>query len=1727
MSGHIKVSDLILLMLCSNLVTSEVLHIIPSPNDPCPESPCLTLTQFAADSSKYLHANSILTLVFMSTHYALNSTLVFRGVDSVLVQLSNSTTSSSATIICNGKSGRLDFEYIQNVHISGLVFLGCGGNKVQSVSSFILEDSSFQGQKNHSGSALMFNKTTARIIRSEFNSNSGSYTAVRWPWNLLSTGGAIIVNNSNIIIIQSTFGGNFAQLGGSIYGNHSSNITVINCTFDGTSSTNLTRFGGGVYAQNGVSVTIEESYFYNYKVTDCGGAIYACLTEAPGSNSARVNIASSHFFNNLASNGGALFAGTSTLDNLYKICNVMVLESSRITSDEFSTVVKITTSSFYNNAGGAVFIESSSELNNFYDSTNCVIIMESNFHNNSNGTLQVYSLTLKLTSCTFTNSDDRAVHVSKSDSYISACTFANNKYGGAVYHESGSLVISASNFTDNRAENGAAVYIENLEHMQINTSHFNNNTCSIWYDGQGGALYVDGCTTLNIDASYFNNNYCLTSISQDLTAGGGAMYINAQSTTIIRSYFTNNKATSSGGVIYFRNENHVNISRSLFSGNTAQFGGAVISGYATISKCNFTNNSAIKGGAIYMYHDLNNIFSREQCHFNIFSSHFINNRGADNGGALYTDTPATIVNKANCFTNNSAQTGAVLYMLNGLPHSNFTDNIITCNTAKQGLMFLDQSAVTISGNTIIMNNIGSLFAFDSTVNFTGNITFEKNSPQASSYQEGGAITAFQSNINFLEVCSLINNTATNGGAILATQSKLYVFMYSPNDFEYSVSLRVINNSATDTGGGIYLYQSELNCYEQSKTELSGNIAKSNGGAIHAVSSNIVIFNKADQSGQYYTNVHIAENKAKSGGGIYMEENAKLYVLQYTPVDKFPLLSSCPLNFESNLAYHGGALYVADETNSGTCQSTSRDVYSVESECFLQSLMLYDDHNVISNDTNYAIDFTNNHANKSGSSDLYGGLLDRCTVNPFAEVYLRYNSLLKRNMTGLAYFNEIAVGDDGIDYTQIHISSDPVQLCFCKHGKPDCNYQYPSRELQKGERFTIELVAVDQVNHTVPNVSIRSGLNNSDSSLAEGQMKQKTSHSKECTPLHFNIIQSIQEKEQLSLYAEGPCKDAHYSTRHVNITFVPCKSSTPGFSPKNETTKCEWLCDPRLSPYITGADCNYTDKSIVRGGNFWVAYINATVTGFLIYRNCPYDYCQTGRVAINFITENGTDRQCAHGRYELLCGRCLPGFSLSLGSTQCIQCPTNWLAIMITIVAATIPIGVALVIIILSLDMTVANGTLNGIIFYANIVAADTSTLLPFSKPNFASMFISWLNLEIGFNICFFEGMDSYSKTLLQLAFPTYIIFLVLMVLIISAYSNRFAQLISKKNPLATLGTMILLSYTKFLRTVIASFSYAILHYPDSRNETVWLPDATVRYLEGKHIVLFILALIIFLMGTAYTVLLFTWQWLVKWVKSPRLCNFMEQYHVPFTPRQRYWTGLLLFVRILLYILISVVNVSNEPATNLLIIGVAVTLLLLLAHKSNPIYKQLPLEMLEMICHINIVILCLATLYLLKTDRKEHSSAVAYTSMSITIFLFLIILCYHVYTEILIKIWRKFKGQRQRDLQDRDAEEVHFLPADIRQRNPPKPTYSVIDGPVRRKTDRELSPATNYHQRFGERIPHDPAVHDSMKQRATRVREPINTGQINITQATPLLGEDEDDELLMEAVDRGRDNDTFQ
>ena len=91
---------------------------------------------------------------------------------------------------------------------------------------------------------------------------------------------------------------------------------------------------------------------------------------------------------------------------------------------------------------------------------------------------------------------------------------------------------------------------------------------------------------------------------------------------------------------------------------------------------------------------------------------------------------------------------------------------------------------------------------------------------------------------------------------------------------------------------------------------------------------------------------------------------------------------------------------------------------------------------------------------------------------------------------------------------------------------------------------------------------------------------------------------------------------------------------------------------------------------------------------------------------------------------------------------------------------------------------------------------------------------------------------------------------------------RFSRLIAKKNPVATLATVILLSYTMFLRTTITAPSFANLDYPDGSHKRVWLPDANIEYLSGKHIALFIATILILIVSITYVGLLFFWQWLL-------------------------------------------------------------------------------------------------------------------------------------------------------------------------------------------------------------------------------------------------------------------------
>ena len=104
-------------------------------------------------------------------------------------------------------------------------------------------------------------------------------------------------------------------------------------------------------------------------------------------------------------------------------------------------------------------------------------------------------------------------------------------------------------------------------------------------------------------------------------------------------------------------------------------------------------------------------------------------------------------------------------------------------------------------------------------------------------------------------------------------------------------------------------------------------------------------------------------------------------------------------------------------------------------------------------------------------------------------------------------------------------------------------------------------------------------------------------------------------------------------------------------------------------------------------------------------------------------------------------------------------------------------------------------------------------------------------------------------------------------------------------------------------------------------------DANIDYLSGKHIPLFLVAVLIFIfLFLPYTLLLLFGQWLqaishlklFSWVNSARLKPFMDSYHAPYRAKHRYWPGLLLLLRFVL-LLVFAFNFQEDPRITLLAI----------------------------------------------------------------------------------------------------------------------------------------------------------------------------------------------------------------
>ena len=1653
---------LLLLMSCSiNMVSGKVYFIVPSidvENGPCKVNHgdmCLTLSQFADNSAQFADPRSLNSLHFLPGKHYLETELKLVNVQGFKM-FSSQGNSVKPIIVCDKSSGfNFNFDHLV---ISDLEFRGCVFAITDSNDRQEIINTTFIGSEN-SGTVLTVSHSNLTVMNSSFVSNTvGSkhtgpiLQALSEGDNLESTfvGGAIVATReSNINISDCNFNGNSAPLGGAIFAEQGSQIVISRSRFTGIGQHNnidngiatargnislavlLNRGSGGAVFLHNSSLTANQCTFLEHSVQS-GGVIFAYMsvinlsecnvTSNVAGYSQSMGVANPHSSAGTAapSYGGAMYTLQSELsiDRCVFASNKAYNRGGVIYAESGSVILHKSNFSYNvaNLFGGVVLIK------------NTILTVNKSMlsHNRANDTGGVIYTTFK-----------KSTHAVVSDNVITLyeSTMSNNSANlsaGALYSYAAFLNATRNNFTAN----------------------------SVTLNGNGGAMTVQQGTAMVTDCNFTHNQ---------ATNGGSISSIDNSIVIVENSTFTFNNASNDAGGITGA-QNTVMIRNCKFISNTAKWAGAVAAyenSTITMETCTFIYNRAKWGGALASY----------QGTLIVNSSTLMHQEATKEGGAVYSHVSSLIIEKCK-FSNNTAMKdggaltgvgarmnivhgsdfhnneakyyGSVIHWMNGAIHTS-GEMTIHMNAALKGVIYLYDTTADFTGNTTFKQNHGSLYTVSSHVTFSGITVFENCSSDPSpeepattkratvteiSRLEGGALTiTFESTITFNGQCSFISNRAKVGGGLIVAESKVY----------FNGECVIADNKATDTGGGVYLYQSELNCKVECNLLIHNNSAAMRGGGVHAFSSLIKVTNP-------HSTVYFTKNRARMGGGICLEMDTKIYIL------KTDANSTNAIGFVSNSAEtDGGAIHVIDGPHS--CTSTKVLPY-VTNECFLQTIEQYNiqpsymiseptDSSIFTSifSENSLVHFFNNTA-ESGPG-IYGGLISSCIISqsniaqnhPHPESGLSPTTIAMVN--GTSYISRIS------NIQLKSISSDPIQICSCRDGWPDCNYQPCPIKIMKGESFTISVAAVDQANQPVP-ATVYSSFESTKNDLMKQIFTVNKDKNSVCTDLEFASTSSGNSSDKLILHVEGPCNDAELSKLRFDIDFYSCSECPIGFEPRTTSKRCECTCDSSLKPFVVITRCNASTGTIQRETNFWLTYINNS--GYLIYEFCPMDYCKPPITELNLNVPSGSDAQCAFNRTGLLCGRCRPGLSLSLGSSKCLPCTEYWLAFPITLGALLA--GIVLCILILVLNLTIAEGTINGIIFYANVIAASYSTFLPKPLPNFASVFISLLNFDLGLNVCYLNGMDTYIRTWLQLAFPLYVFILVLIIIKISQCSSRFANLIGKKNPVATLSTLILLSYTKFLSTTISALSFATLHYPNDSVKYVWRPDASVEYLKGKHIPLFITAIIILLLGFAYTMLLLLWQWILygqqwkilRWTRNStcKLNSFMETYHAPFNGKHRYWVGLLLIVRFALY-LIAATNFSGDPRIVLTSTAFTVGCLLFLkASVALRVYKNLIIDFMETSLYFNIIVLCTFTWFTLDADRKQ--APVAYLSIIFTFLQFLVIIT----CVIIIKVRKKVRNMlniQHNNEQNNDADHedmdvfLGFVDADDRRGNV---GYQLID-----------------------------------------------------------------------------------
>ena len=772
------------------------------------------------------------------------------------------------------------------------------------------------------------------------------------------------------------------------------------------------------------------------------------------------------------------------------------------------------------------------------------------------------------------------------------------------------------------------------------------------------------------------------------------------------------------------------------------------------------------------------------------------------------------------------------------------------------------------------------------------------------------------------------------------------------------------------------------------------------------------------------------------------------------VDSNVLLSGRSL-FRNNSGVNGGAVKICDSsymyienrtsvTFNGNCAANAGGAIFAQQRCletapscFFQTLMHdFTKLSEFGKSINMSLVFVNNTAGSAGNA-IYGGSIDECYTFQHYIDHRRASYYLSDQVFD-KIFNTSAEDPDR------DISSNPSGVCLCdsKTRKPLCGKQHKSISLDPkypGEVFQIMAVTVGQRSGFSPAVvnGIVIGMEGNQSKLLKQLV---TDPLKECAWLKYSVHtdRSIMTFN-LTVKQTNPEAYGFYYRYHYPQIAVPLKPCLWGFRLSRDSEGM-LSCQCHQALKSNGINCNLTAGYLTRSSTKWVGFDwskfksyeefqrscqnmsgnDTSCRNVIVSTKCPYDYCDHSPVNI---TASSIDKQCNFDRGGVLCGACKDGRSSAFGESKCKRCINN--NNIIPLIIFFIFAGIFLVFILILLNLTVTEGTLNGLIFYMNMMQVNNPIYFPASGISYGirilMAIVAWFNLDLGIHVCFYSGMDAYTKAWLQFVFPVYIWLIVVFIIVLSRKFLLVQRLVGK-NAVKILATLFLLSAAKLSRAIISVLSYVCLEYPSGKEVLVWIPDGNVEFLGGKHIPLFIVGVTFMILLLFYTFLVMFHMCLQRVpIGGPfklvyRLKPFFDAYTGPYKTRYRFWTGLLLLTRCVLFTLFAL-NVLSEFRLKLMLTILTCFLLLSLMASFYGVYRRLYLNLLEVLAFLNLGVVSTLTCFLSGAKTTVFVSAISVIFACIT---FVVVIFFHGYRQIRnSKVLRKFLSSISRSPSSED------------------------------------------------------------------------------------------------------------